>query len=120
MIFRSSFRMSAALALAAGIIGTGPLHGQGSTWRAPSSAAVRVSEGSNIADQMGEEFLASFMSPPPEYTRAKIANSTGEEYQLTSSQEWKAKPGDAFEMKVRILVDMRTQALPELVCYDAA
>jgi hypothetical protein len=89
--------MGAALALATGIMGAGSLYGQGpSDWRAPSSAAVRVS------------------------VEGKITNSTGEEYELTSSQEWKAKPGDAFEMKVGIRVDMRTQALPELACYDAA
>lgn len=109
MIFKPNFRMGAGLALALGLIWTAVLHGQtaasvqgAATWRAPSTAAVRVSAPVRVSND------------------GTITNSGGGEFELTSVQELKAKPGDVFEMKVRIKTDLHTRAWPELACYDAA
>ncbi|MGP8243961.1 MAG: hypothetical protein ACLQVN_05525 [Bryobacteraceae bacterium] len=66
------------------------------TWRAPSTAAVWVSNDDTIT------------------------NPGNADFELTSVQELKAKPGDVFEVKVRLNWGLHTRALPELACYDAA
>lgn len=50
----------------------------------------------------------------------RIDSSNEGEFTLESSENYKAGPGDAFELDVRIRVEVKTKALPELVCYDRA
>ena len=50
----------------------------------------------------------------------KILSEQDDEFDLTSKEELQARPGDTFEIKLRIQVDLHTHALPELACYDAA
>jgi hypothetical protein len=116
MIRKLNFGMGVGLALALGLIWTAVLHGQtaasvqgAATWRAPSIAAVQVSGGRG-------PFTAAVLVS----NDGTITNSGDAEFELTSAKELKAKPGDVFEVKVRIKVDLHTRALPELACYDAA
>jgi hypothetical protein len=92
---KQSFPISTAFSVAMLAISVTPMEGQ-STWRAPSNPAARIS------------------------ANGVIENSVEGEYELTSVQELKATPGDVFEVKVRIKVDLHTRALPELASYDAS
>src|SRR5207244_1336113 len=48
-----------------------------------------------------------------------VSSAIADEFTLESTQSYSARPGDAFEIKVRLKVGVYMQALPELVCYDA-
>lgn len=50
----------------------------------------------------------------------KIVHSRGGEFSLLAAGSRPAKPGDTFEVAVRIRADIHTVALPELACFDAA
>ncbi|MPY91085.1 MAG: hypothetical protein GEU99_24620 [Luteitalea sp.] len=50
----------------------------------------------------------------------KIVSAVQGEFTLESLREYRAKPGEAFEVSLRIRVDPDTRALPELAYYDAS
>jgi hypothetical protein len=80
--------------------------------------------------------LIAFLSPavaqqvwrvPPDITLTPAAagefrlHSTNDaDFDLLSTTTFPARPGDVFELNVRIKVDLHTRALPDLACYDAA
>lgn len=49
----------------------------------------------------------------------RIRSATPAEFTIDSAARYDAKPGDAFEVSMRIRVDLHTRAVPELVCYDS-
>jgi hypothetical protein len=65
------------------------------TWRAPANPAVSISAAGHVV--------------------STVAGA----YDLLSDAELPASPGDVFELRVRIKVDLHTIALPDLACYDA-
>src|SRR3954451_13817343 len=71
----------------------------GAAWLPPSDDGVRVTE--NAAG------------------RWTVTSSAADEFTLDSSQRYDARPGDVFEIGLRIRSGITTRALPELVCYDA-
>lgn len=48
----------------------------------------------------------------------KVTSSLEGDYTIESTQQYEARPGDTFEIGVKVRVDTQTRALPELVCYD--
>ncbi|MCI0423282.1 MAG: hypothetical protein L0312_29340, partial [Acidobacteria bacterium] len=50
----------------------------------------------------------------------KVVSAVSGEFTVESAQEYQTKPGQSFEINLRIQVDLTTKALPELVCYDAS
>jgi hypothetical protein len=66
-------------------------------WRAPAGVTIKLSNA---------EYL--------------VTSTTESGFDLVSEQELPARPGDVFEISVRIKVDLHTRSLPELSCYDAA
>ena len=70
------------------------------TWKPPSNPAVRMEA--------------------EERDGWKLTSSQEGEFSLFSVQEYKARPGDTFEVVVRVRVDIHTKALPELACFDAS
>ncbi len=51
---------------------------------------------------------------------AVVTSAIDSDFDLLSEQQLPARPGDVFEISVRIMVDLHTRALPELACFDAA
>ena len=49
----------------------------------------------------------------------KVTSSAAAEFTLDSSVSMPAAPGEAFEITVRLRVDLTTKAAPELACFDA-
>lgn len=49
----------------------------------------------------------------------KLVSSASAEQTIESEEQFAARPGDTFEVSVRLRVDTSTKALPELVSYDA-
>jgi hypothetical protein len=50
----------------------------------------------------------------------KIRSGQPGDFTLESARRYAAAPGESFEIRVRIKVDLATWARPDLVCYDAA
>ncbi len=71
-----------------------------SAWQAPAAKGV-------VIDAAG---TAEF----------RITSADDEDFDLVSRQSLAARPGDVFEISLRLKVDVHTRALPELACYDAA
>lgn len=51
--------------------------------------------------------------------RLRVKSADGAEFTLESARRLDARPGDAFELNLRIQVGIDTRAVPELACYDA-
>jgi len=47
-----------------------------------------------------------------------VTSTTERAFDLISEQQLDARPGDVFEISVRIKVDLHTRALPDLACYE--
>src|SRR5688500_7362643 len=84
---------------------------------------------------LGSRPLASAADEAPTWLPPKIAGVTATpqpdgswqltsslkgEYSLESGVSLPAKPGDSFAVKMKVQVGIDMNALPELVCYDAA
>jgi hypothetical protein len=50
----------------------------------------------------------------------RVVSSEDDNFEILSEQELPARPGDAFEIAVRVKVDLHTRAIPELACFDAS
>ena len=50
----------------------------------------------------------------------KVETAAPREFTLDSAREYRVRPGDTFEVNVRIRVGLNTRALPELACFDAS
>src|SRR4051812_2856479 len=50
----------------------------------------------------------------------KVTTNAESEFTLESAQAYAVRPGEYFEINVRVRIDLHTRALPELASYDAA
>jgi hypothetical protein len=57
---------------------------------------------------------------PQANDEVRVASAVEDNFELLSSQQFPAQPGDAFEISVRLKVDLHTRAYPELACFDGA
>lgn len=89
----SSILWTVALQAAAGAEPAGPV------WLPPSTSAVRVAE--------------------QDPATALVRSDTADLFTVESAQAHDARPGDAFEIAVRVRVGINARMLPELACYDA-
>src|SRR5215471_5666174 len=69
-------------------------------WRPPATTQVRIT------------------SEPKDVWKLTVGGEG--EFTLESAQSHRVRPGDYFELNVRIRVDLHTRALPELASYDAS
>lgn len=50
----------------------------------------------------------------------RVSSPVDEEFTLESVASLPARAGDCFQIDVRVRVDLKTRAVPELACYDAS
>jgi hypothetical protein len=71
-----------------------------SVWQQPTAAGITV------APQANDE--------------VRVTSTSEDPFELLSTQQLAATPGDVFEITLRLKVDLHTRAYPELACFDAA
>src|SRR5271166_254928 len=87
-------RVSVALVFAACLVGAQ------SVWQLPTAAGITLTPQGN--------------------DEVRISSAVDGSFELLSSQQLPAQPGDVFEISFRLKVDLHTRAYPELACFDGA